>query len=50
MAILMDIDVSQSTSVPQNDEDIFALLNEMRVKKNNVFEACVTDQSRELFR
>jgi uncharacterized protein (TIGR04255 family) len=48
-SILLDIDVSKSVDPPQNDEDIYGLLNSIRTKKNDVFEACVTDQARGLF-
>lgn len=49
-SILLDIDVSKSSDSPQNDDDIYGLLNSMRTKKNDVFEACITEQARELFR
>jgi uncharacterized protein (TIGR04255 family) len=48
-AILLDIDVAMEPTPPQNDEDIFVLLNKMRVRKNAMFEACLTDRARELF-
>ena len=48
-AILLDIDVAMEPNPPQNDEDVFVLLNKMRAKKNATFEACLTDRARELF-
>lgn len=48
-AILLDIDVAVEPSPPQNDDDIYSLLNKMRTKKNVTFEACLTDRARELF-
>jgi uncharacterized protein (TIGR04255 family) len=48
-SVLLDLDVGVETNPPQNDEDIYTLLNEMRAKKNAAFEACVTHRARELF-
>ncbi len=48
MSFVVDIDVGKDNPV-QSDEDIYELLNQMRVIKNRVFETCVTDRARELF-
>ena len=48
-SFLLDIDFGRMSDVPQKDEDILDLLNEIRVKKNEVFEACVTKLARKLF-
>lgn len=48
-SFLLDIDFGRMIDVPQKDEDILVLLNEIRVKKNEVFEACITKRSRKLF-
>lgn len=48
-SFLLDIDFGRMLDVPQRDEDILALLNEIRVKKNEVFEACITKRARKLF-
>jgi len=48
-SFLLDIDFGRMIDVPQRDEEIFALLNEIRVKKNEVFEACITERARKLF-
>jgi uncharacterized protein (TIGR04255 family) len=48
-SLLLDTDIAQETSPPQKDEEIFALLNRVRTKKNAIFEACITDQAREIF-
>ena len=34
----------------QNDDDMHTFLNVVRVKKNDVFEACITSRARELFK
>lgn len=48
-SFVVDIDISKETSVPQSDNDIYKLLGQIRTKKNDVFEACVSDRSRGLF-
>jgi uncharacterized protein (TIGR04255 family) len=48
-SFLLDIDFGRMLDVPQKDDDILALLHEIRVKKNEVFEACITKRARKLF-
>ncbi len=48
-SFLFDQDIAKEESPPQNDEGLYRLLNQIRIKKNTVFEACVTDKARELF-
>ncbi len=48
-SILLDLDISMEVDVPQRDEDIFELLGRIRIRKNETFEACVTNQAKELF-
>jgi uncharacterized protein (TIGR04255 family) len=48
-SFMLDTDIAKEGSVPQKDDEIFALLEQVRVKKNAIFEACVTDRARELF-
>ena len=47
---LLDFDIYSELDPPQIDEDISALLSQIRVKKNQVFEACVTERAKETFR
>lgn len=49
-SFLLDLDIAKDTGLPQKDNDIFDLLNKIREKKNEVFESCVSDNARELFR
>jgi uncharacterized protein (TIGR04255 family) len=46
---IFDQDIYKENNVPQNDEGLYELLNEIHVKKNAVFEACITARTRELF-
>jgi uncharacterized protein (TIGR04255 family) len=48
-SFLLDIDIFMTNDPPQKDEDIYCLLNKIRVKKNETFEACITNRARELF-
>lgn len=48
-ALALDIDIFRDTDLPRRDEDLWALINRIRAYKNNVFETCITDQSRALF-
>ena len=49
-AFIVDQDIAKEGDPPQNDEAIYALLNQIRVKKNDIFEACITPRARELFK
>jgi uncharacterized protein (TIGR04255 family) len=49
-SILLDLDVAKDRDPPQNDEGISDTLAELRMRKNAVFEACITEKARELFR
>jgi uncharacterized protein (TIGR04255 family) len=48
-SFLLDLDIARDRAPPQNDEEIYRLLHEIRVKKNAAFEACITAKARELF-
>lgn len=49
-SFLVDQDISREIDVPQKSEDIFELIEKIRVRKNEVFESCVSDHARALFR
>jgi uncharacterized protein (TIGR04255 family) len=49
-SILLDLDIAIEVNPPQNDGEIYVLLDKIRAKKNTAFEACITDHARELFR
>lgn len=48
-SFLIDIDIVRATEVPQKDEEIYQLLEQIRTRKNEVFESCVTDHARDIF-
>jgi uncharacterized protein (TIGR04255 family) len=49
VSVILDIDVSRAEAPPQRDDDIWALIDRIRVHKNRIFEESVTDKARELF-
>lgn len=48
-SFLLDQDIAKEIDPPQRDEAIYALLGEIRNRKNAIFEACITERARELF-
>jgi uncharacterized protein (TIGR04255 family) len=50
VSILLDIDLFRELETSVEDEDVWRLLDQFRVRKNDVFEACITQRTRELFR
>jgi len=50
MGVTIDIDLIRQTEVPQKYDELRSLLESMRVEKNRLFEALVTDNARSLFR
>jgi uncharacterized protein (TIGR04255 family) len=49
ISVVVDQDIARIVDIPQKDEALFSLLEDIRVAKNSVFEACISDKSRELF-
>jgi uncharacterized protein (TIGR04255 family) len=49
-AFLVDLDIAKENDPPQNDEAIYEFLHRVRIKKNEIFEACITPHARELFK
>jgi uncharacterized protein (TIGR04255 family) len=50
VSIIFDIDLFRATSLPQDEQDIWKLFEQMRDRKNRIFEGSITDKTRELFR
>ncbi|MBL8084291.1 MAG: TIGR04255 family protein [Candidatus Obscuribacter sp.] len=50
VSILLDIDLFRVDSPPFDSGEIWEYLELMRDRKNEMFEACITDKTRELFR
>lgn len=49
ISVVLDIDIFRNVDLPADEESIWAFFEELRYRKNDVFEACVTDKARELF-
>jgi uncharacterized protein (TIGR04255 family) len=49
VAIILDIDLWRTVNLPQDDVALWELLDRMRHKKDDIFEACITDKTREAF-
>jgi uncharacterized protein (TIGR04255 family) len=50
LSFTIDIDVVTSTqALPQHEEGLWQLINSLRTYKNELFEACITDETRKLF-
>jgi uncharacterized protein (TIGR04255 family) len=48
-SIVLDIDLFGVGSPPQDEESLWAYIEVLRTRKNKIFEACITDTTRELF-
>lgn len=48
-SFVIDTDIFSDKNPPQNDSDLIKLLNNIRTKKNQVFEACISQPARTLF-
>ncbi|MCZ6804020.1 MAG: TIGR04255 family protein [Proteobacteria bacterium] len=49
MAIVLDLDIGRTYQTPPDDEELYSFISQARIKKNEIFEACITDKARELF-
>ena len=49
MSLVIDQDIVKTFDVPQKDELIYDFLNDVRTKKNLIFESCITNKAREIF-
>lgn len=49
-SFVIDQDISKEIDPPQSDKDIYDLLNKIRVQKNLIFEACISNHARKLFK
>jgi uncharacterized protein (TIGR04255 family) len=48
VSVLLDIDLSRSVSSSSENDDVWKILDHFRLRKNEIFEACITDKLREL--
>ena len=50
IAVILDIDLFRERELPHSELDLWALLDRMRQTKDDVFEACITEEARKDFR
>ncbi len=48
-SVVLDIDIFCATDLPSHEEGIWTFFEQLRVRKNVIFEACITDKARESF-
>ncbi|HAG97354.1 MAG TPA: TIGR04255 family protein, partial [Ktedonobacter sp.] len=48
VTVIFDLDLFRQKIWNSDDEDIWSFLEELRYRKNEVFEASITDKTREL--
>ena len=48
-AVILDIDLWRDQDVPQSDAELWTLFEALRNRKDDVFEACITDETRKEF-
>ena len=49
LAIVLDLDIGRMYETPPDDESLYSFIDQARIKKNEIFESCITDKARELF-
>ncbi|MBI5863447.1 MAG: TIGR04255 family protein [Planctomycetes bacterium] len=49
-SVVLDIDLFRTAELPTSDESLWILFEDLHDRKNDIFEACITDQARELFK
>jgi uncharacterized protein (TIGR04255 family) len=50
VSVLLDIDLFCNVNFSSDEDRCWSLLEKLRLRKNEVFEACITDKARELFK
>ena len=50
VSVVLDIDVFRNSDLPTDEDDVWSFIDELGGRKNQIFEACITDKARELFR
>ena len=49
-SVVLDIDFFRTAELPGKEDDLWNLFEDLHDRKNVIFEACITDQARELFK
>lgn len=49
VSVVLDIDLFGDQGIPEDEPKVWDYFERLHERKNEVFEACITDQARELF-
>lgn len=49
LAMVLDLDISRVYQAQPSDDELYSYISQARIKKNEIFEACITDKARDLF-
>ena len=49
VSVVLDIDLYSDRNVPDSEESVWEFFEKLHVRKNEIFEACITDKTRRLF-
>lgn len=50
VGVILDFDLYRIEDIPEEEDHLWQLFDDLRVRRNAIFEACITDQARELIR
>jgi uncharacterized protein (TIGR04255 family) len=50
VSVVLDIDLFRTDEVPADDEGVWGFFEQLRARKNEIFEACITERTKELIR
>ncbi len=50
VSVVLDNDLFRDAEVPQNEDEVWNFFEDLRICKNDVFEASITERTRELFK
>ena len=50
LSVALDIDLIRESDVPSDEDKIWEFFEALHIRKNAIFEACITDKTRRLFR
>jgi uncharacterized protein (TIGR04255 family) len=50
ISVILDLDIFRTFDVPQREEEVWEYFETLHIRKNEIFEACITDRTRELFK
>jgi uncharacterized protein (TIGR04255 family) len=49
VGVILDVDLYRTSDLPQDEDGIWSMFDLLRDRKDDVFEGCITEKTRELF-